>query len=110
MKHTTKRALSLILSLAMIFALAVSSGVSASAANKVSITIFNSKNEIQEHLEEAAEEYGKANGVEIEVYYSQDTVSAHLATRYAAKDPYTMAWGRLCSCASSSCPSYTACI
>ena len=89
MKRTARHALSLVLTLAMIFALAVSSG-SASAASKVSITIFNSKTEIQEYLEEAAEEYGKANGVDIEVYYSQDTVSAHLSTRYAAKDPYTI--------------------
>ncbi|MBO7423166.1 MAG: extracellular solute-binding protein [Oscillospiraceae bacterium] len=74
----------------MILALVICGSASASAAGKVSITIFNSKNEIQEHLEEAAEEYGKANGVDIEVYYSQDTVSAHLSTRYAAKDPYTI--------------------
>lgn len=90
MKRTAKRAISLTLTLAMILALVICGSASASAAGKVSITIFNSKNEIQEHLEEAAEEYGKANGVDIEVYYSQDTVSAHLSTRYAAKDPYTI--------------------
>ena len=87
MKRTAKRAISLTLTLAMILALVICGSASASAAGKVSITIFNSKNEIQEHLEEAAEEYGKANGVDIEVYY---TVSAHLSTRYAAKDPYTI--------------------
>ncbi|MBR1565163.1 MAG: carbohydrate ABC transporter substrate-binding protein [Oscillospiraceae bacterium] len=85
-----KRAISLVLSLAMILALAVCGSASASAANKVSITIFNSKTEIQEYLEEAAEEYGDAHGVDIEVYYSQDTVSAHLSTRYASKNPYTI--------------------
>ena len=90
MKRTAKRAISLTLTLAMILALVICGSASASAAGKVSITIFNSKNEIQEHLEEAAEEYGKANGVDIEVYYSQDTVSAHLSTRYAAKDAYTI--------------------
>lgn len=90
MKRTAKRAISLTLTLAMILALVICGSASASAAGKVSITIFNSKNEIQEHLEEAAEEYGKANGVDIEVYYSQDTVSAHLSPRYAAKDPYTI--------------------
>ena len=90
MKRTAKRAISLTLTLTMILALVICGSASASAAGKVSITIFNSKNEIQEHLEEAAEEYGKANGVDIEVYYSQDTVSAHLSTRYAAKDPYTI--------------------
>ena len=90
MKRTAKRAISLTLTLAMILALVICGSASASAAGKVSITIFNSKNEIQEHLEEAAEEYVNANGVDIEVYYSQDTVSAHLSTRYAAKDPYTI--------------------
>ena len=61
-----------------------------SSDTAVSITIFNSKNEIQPDLEEAAAAYSAANGVNIEVYYSQDTVAAHLATRYAAKDPYTI--------------------
>ena len=70
MKRTAKRAISLTLTLTMILALVICGSASASAAGKVSITIFNSKNEIQEHLEEAAEEYGKANGVDIEVYYS----------------------------------------
>lgn len=90
MNRTAKRALSLVLSLAMIFALAVCGSPSAYAAKKLSISIFNSKNEIQENLEEAAAAYGEAHGIEIEVYYSQDTVSSHLATRYAAKDPYTI--------------------
>ena len=90
MNRTVKRALSLVLSLAMILALAVCGSASASAAGKVSITIFNSKTEIQEYLEEAAEEYGDAHDVDIEVYYSQDTVSAHLSTRYASKNPYTI--------------------
>ena len=89
MNRTVKRAVSLILTLTMVFALAISGG-SASAAKNTSITIFNSKNEIQEHLEEAAAEYGKSHNVDIEVYYSQDTVSAHLSTKYASKDPYTI--------------------
>ena len=89
MNRTVKRAVSLILTLTMVFALAISGG-SASAAKNTSITIFNSKNEIQEHLEEAAAEYGETHNVDIEVYYSQDTVSAHLSTNYASKDPYTI--------------------
>ena len=56
----------------------------------VSITIFNSKNEIQPDLEAAAAAYSAANNVNIEVYYSNDTVAAHLATRYASKNPYTI--------------------
>ena len=62
----------------------------ASDGEKVEFTIFNSKTEIQEYLEEAAAQYGEANNVDIEVYYSQDTVSAHLSTRYASEDPYTL--------------------
>ena len=61
-----------------------------SAEEKVSFTIFNSKNELQELLEKAAAEYGEANGVDIEVYYSSDTVAAHLSTRYASGAPYTL--------------------
>lgn len=58
---------------------------------KVAITIFNSKTEIQEYLEEAAATYGDQNNVDIEVYYSNDTVAAHLSSKYAASDPYTIA-------------------
>ncbi len=67
-----------------------SSSGSSGSGGKVAITIFNSKSEIQEYLEEAAAEFGKENDIDVEVYYSQDTVSAHLATRYASKDPYTI--------------------
>lgn len=56
----------------------------------VSISVFNSKMEIQDQFVEAAEEYSKATGVDVEVYYSSDTVAAHLATKYSANDPYTL--------------------
>ncbi|MDO5136577.1 MAG: ABC transporter substrate-binding protein [Eubacteriales bacterium] len=59
-------------------------------AEDVSITIFNSKMEIQSQLEEKAAEYSEEKGVDVEVYYSSDTVAAHMATRYASEDPYTM--------------------
>lgn len=62
----------------------------AAADGAVSFTIFNSKSEIQEYLEDAAAKYAEENGVNIEVYYSNDTVSAHLATKYASNDPYTL--------------------
>lgn len=55
-----------------------------------SITVYNSKMEIQDQFVEAAEEYSKATGVDVEVYYSSDTVAAHLATKYSANDPYTL--------------------
>lgn len=56
----------------------------------VSITIFNSKSEVQDQFEAMAEEYSEKTGVNVEVYYSSDTVAAHLATRYSANDPYTL--------------------
>lgn len=56
----------------------------------VAITIFNTKSEIQSQMEEMAEEYSANTGVDVEVYYSSDTVSAHLATKYSANDPYTI--------------------
>lgn len=89
-----KRLIAGVLALTMVIGLAGCGGSgnsgSGSDGGKVAITIFNSKNEIQENLEEAAEKYGKENDVDIEVYYSQDTVSAHLASKYAAKEPYTI--------------------
>ena len=85
-----KRAIALILMLAMVTALALSGG-SAYAANKVTLTIFNSKMEIQSQLEEMADEYmDNHKDVEVEVYYSSDTVSAHMSTKYASKDPYVL--------------------
>ena len=65
--------------------------VPAMADDKVSITIFNSKMEIQSQFEEMAEKYAEDNGINIEVYYSNDTVAAHLATKYSSGDPYTLA-------------------
>ena len=65
--------------------------VPAMADDKVSITIFNSKMEVQSQFEEMAEKYAEDNGINIEVYYSNDTVAAHLATKYSAGDPYTLA-------------------
>ena len=85
-----KRAIALILMLAMVTALALSGG-SAYAANKVTLTIFNSKMEIQSQLEEMADEYMDNHpDVEVEVYYSSDTVAAHMSTKYASKDPYVL--------------------
>ena len=54
------------------------------------ITIFNSKMEIQSQLEEMAEKYSEEKGVNVEVYYSSDTVAAHMSTRYASNEPYTI--------------------
>jgi len=56
----------------------------------VAITIFNSKMEIQDKLEEMAAKYSEEKGVDVEAYYSSDTVAAHLATRYSSNEPYTI--------------------
>ena len=66
-------------------------GDSDNGGGAVNITIFNSKSEIQSQFEEMAAEYTEATGVGVEVYFSSDTVAAHMATRYASNDPYTLA-------------------
>jgi len=94
-----KRMLALALSSVMAVSLCACGGPSDSGAGssgasggngKVTFTIFNSKSELQENFEELAEKYSEENNVNIEVYYSNDTVSAHLSTRYASNDPYTL--------------------
>ena len=52
---------------------------------------FQIQMEIQSQFEEMAEKYAEDNGINIEVYYSNDTVAAHLATKYSSGDPYTLA-------------------
>ena len=85
----TKATLAITLAAAM--AAMAATAVPAMADDKVSITIFNSKMEIQSQFEEMAEKYAEDNGINIEVYYSNDTVAAHLATKYSSGDPYTLA-------------------
>ena len=83
-----KKALALILTLIMVFALMAPT---ASAA-PIEVTIFNSKMEIQSQLEEMAGQWNASHDdVNITVYYSSDTVAAHMASRYAAKNPYVLA-------------------
>lgn len=67
-----------------------SSSSSGSSGSGVSITIFNSKMEIQDQMETMAKSYSESKGVNVEVYYSSDTVAQHLATKYASNDPYTI--------------------
>lgn len=85
-----RRLFALFLTLALVLTLTACGGSSDAKSDKVSITIFNSKMEIQSQLEEAAAKYAEEKGVGIEVYYSNDTVSAHLSTRYASNEPYTL--------------------
>lgn len=84
-----KKRVSLAMAAAMTMSMAAT-GAMPVMADGVSITIFNSKMEIQSQLEEAAAAYSDETGVDIEVYYSSDTVAAHMATKYASEDPYTL--------------------
>ena len=84
-----------LLSLVMVIGLAAcgnkgGSGGSKGPGDGSSITLFNSKSEIQEDFEDLAKVYEEQTGVHIDVYYSQDTVAAHLGTKYASKAPYTI--------------------
>ena len=60
------------------------------SGERVTITVFNSKYDIQLQMEEMAKKYSSEKGVVVEVYYSSDTVADHLSTRYATSDPYTI--------------------
>jgi raffinose/stachyose/melibiose transport system substrate-binding protein len=70
-----------------------SSGTSTAKTDSkgTSIAVFNSKMEIQSQMEEMAKKYSEKTGVNVEVYYSSDTVAQHLATKYASNEPYTVA-------------------
>ncbi len=95
MKKKLKRAVALLTVLAMSVLLLAgcggsSGGEEAPSGSTNGITIFNSKMEIQDQLLQMAEKYEAETGVHVEVYYSSDTVSAHMATRYASNNPYTL--------------------
>jgi len=84
------------LALVMTLALAACGGGSGSGGGSSkpageTLTIFNSKMEIQSQMEEMAKQYSETKGVPVEVYYSSDTVAAHMATKYASNDPYAIA-------------------
>ena len=66
------------------------SGSGSGSASGVTVTVLNSKMEIQDQLEQMAEQYSKDKGINLEVYYSSDTIAAHLSTRYASNEPYTI--------------------
>ena len=95
MKKKLKRTVALLTVLAMSVLLLAgcggsSGGEEAPSGSTNGITIFNSKMEIQDQLLQMAEKYEAETGVHVEVYYSSDTVSAHMATRYASNNPYTL--------------------
>lgn len=77
--------------LASAMPLSLLAGCGSESSGKTQITIFNSKMEIQDQMEKMAETYSEDHDVDVEVYYSSDTVSAHMATKYASNEPYTLA-------------------
>lgn len=82
-------ALASIASLGMVGALSAC-GSGTASNGETSITIFNSKSEIQRQFQQMAKEYSASHHVNVTVYYSSDTVSSHLATKYASGEPYTL--------------------
>ena len=93
-----KKLLSLALVAAMSASLVACGGSDESSDNSsnggsgVSITVMNSKTEIQTQFEEMAEAYEAATGVHVEVYNADTdtTVASQVATKYASNDPYTL--------------------
>ena len=76
-KKTLMILLTAMLALAMTMAFTAcgdsgSGGDGESASSADGITIFNSKNEIQDEFEKLAATYTEQTGVPVEVYYSQD--------------------------------------
>ena len=88
--HMKKRILAILLALVLVSAVALTACSGSGSSGGKAITIFNSKMEIQSQMEEMAKKYSEEKGVTVEVYYSSDTVAAHLSTRYASDDPYTI--------------------
>ncbi|MBR2783493.1 MAG: carbohydrate ABC transporter substrate-binding protein [Firmicutes bacterium] len=89
-----KRLLVILLAFALVLTMAACGGDASEdsgASDGTTLTIFNSKMEIQSQLEEMAERYSAEKGVPVEVYYSSDTVAAHMSTRYASNEPYAIA-------------------
>ena len=91
-----KKLLAFVLASAMMLSLAAcgggdNGGGGGGGKNSNTLTIFNTKSEIQAQMEEMAKKYSADKGVNVEVYYSNDTVAAHMANKYAANDPYVLA-------------------
>ncbi len=99
-----KKLLASLLACAMLLSLAACGGGSGSgsgtgaagsaggnADGKVHLTFFNTKSEIQAAMTEMADAYNASHDdVYMEIYYSNDTVAAHMATKYASNDPYVI--------------------
>jgi raffinose/stachyose/melibiose transport system substrate-binding protein len=91
MRRSSMKMMKRVLTLATATAMVAGMTAIPAQAADVSIKVFNSKMEIQSQLEEMAALYSAEKGVDVEVYYSSDTVAAHMSTRYASNEPYTLA-------------------
>ena len=81
-----KRVLGGMLTVCMVFGMA---GGASAEEKDVTITLLNTKPEIQTQIETMAEEYKEITGVTIEAY-SSTSGSEEVSKRYAAGDPPTM--------------------
>ncbi len=96
---SSKKYLAVILASAMVVTLAgcgerstaASEPESASDEDMLTITFFNSKSEIADRLDAAAERYAEEFGVNIEISYPSENIVEYLETMYTVGSPYTIA-------------------
>ena len=60
------------------------------SGEKVTITILNTKYELQDQFEDMAKKYSAEKGVNVEVYSSYEVISDILSDSYASDSPYTL--------------------
>ncbi len=98
----SKKILSVILASAMLITLTgcavgistdayASSGSSSSPDDMITITFYNTKGEIADRLDAAAEQYAEEFGVNIEISYPSDNIVDYIETTYSVGNPYTIA-------------------
>lgn len=93
-----KKLLAFVLASAMMLSLAACGGSGDNGGGggggnpgDIQVTIFNTKSEINSAMEQMAAAYSESHeGVHVEVYMSNDTVAAHMATKYSSGDPYVI--------------------
>ena len=97
-EENMKRAIAVALTLGMVtgaMAVNVSADYEAGDYSGVSITMLNTKSEIEDYLEEAAATWGELTGASLEVYTISDSgsPSQEIAARYAANNAPTLIMG-----------------
>ena len=86
-----KKRIALALVAGMLISTVNVSAYEAGSFEGVSITMLNTKSEIQQQLEAAAELWGEATGATLEVYtIGSGSPSQEIAARYAAKNAPTL--------------------